>query len=243
MLSTQEVSSLNEELKDSEPKDIIAHMQSLLPKLAVAFSGAEDVVLVHFAAKLDPRPAFLSLDTGRLHPQTLRYIEQIRKHYELDLDVLHPDPAELDQLIKNKGLYSFYEDGHEECCGIRKVAPLGRKLLHFDAWVTGQRRDQSPTRQEVPVVEIDSSFSTAEHQVLKINPLANWSSAQVWDLIRMLEIPYNPLHDEGFVSIGCEPCTKAIGPNQHEREGRWWWEEATIKECGLHRGNLDRMSD
>lgn len=241
MLSTNEVSALNTELKELEPRDIILQLQSQLPKLAIAFSGAEDVVLVHWASKFEQRPSFITLDTGRLHPETQRYIEDIRTHYNIDLDVLHPDPAELDALIKNKGLYSFYQDGHEECCGIRKVAPLARKLVHFDAWVTGQRRDQSPTRREVPVVEIDSSFSTEDHQVLKINPLANWSSAQVWNTIRMLEIPYNPLHDRGYVSIGCEPCTKPIGPNQHEREGRWWWEEATIKECGLHRGNLDQL--
>lgn len=240
MLTTSEVAELNDSLRDKDPKEIILEIQTHLPKLTVAFSGAEDVLLVHWASGFERPPGFFTLDTGRLHPETLRYIEQVREHYKLDLNVLHPDQAELDTFIKNKGLYSFYEDGHEECCGIRKVAPLGKHLKHFDAWVTGQRRDQSPTRNEVPVLEIDSSFSTANHQVIKVNPLANWPSSQVWDAIRLLEIPYNPLHDRGFASIGCEPCTKPTGPNQHEREGRWWWEEATIKECGLHRGNLDK---
>ena len=240
MLTTSEVAELNDSLRDKDPKEIILEIQTHLPKLTVAFSGAEDVLLVHWASSFERPPGFFTLDTGRLHPETLRYIDQIREHYKLDLNVLHPDQSELDALIKNKGLYSFYKDGHEECCGIRKVAPLGKHLKHFDAWVTGQRRDQSPTRNEVPVLEIDSSFSTADHQVIKVNPLANWPSSQVWDAIRLLEIPYNPLHDRGFASIGCEPCTKPTGPNQHEREGRWWWEEATIKECGLHRGNLDK---
>ena len=136
-------------------------------------------------------------------------------------------------------MYSFYKDGHKECCGIRKVQPLRKKLAGLDAWITGQRRDQSPARVAVPIVEIDKTFSTQEHQVIKINPLANWTSARVWDYIRMFDVPYNELHDRGYLSIGCEPCTKAIGPNQHEREGRWWWEEATIKECGLHRPNTE----
>ena len=239
MFTPEAVAALNEELHGCEPAVILERIHSAFPRLALAFSGAEDVVLVHMAAKLTPCPSFISLDTGRLHPQTLAFIERVREQYELPLQVLHPDSNELDNLIKNKGLYSFYKDGHKECCSIRKVAPLQRALLHFDAWITGQRRDQSPTRKHVPVIELDNSFSTAEHQIVKVNPLANWSSRQVWEFIRALEIPYNPLHDLGFASIGCEPCTRAIGPNQHEREGRWWWEESTIRECGLHRGNLE----
>ncbi len=241
MLSKETVAALNDELQTQEPKEILSRIQQETGSMVVAFSGAEDVYLVHLAAKLKPRPAFLSLDTGRLHGETKLFIEDVRKHYKLDLQILHPDQNKVDKLIKDKGMYSFYKDGHEECCGIRKVNPLRRKLAEFDCWVTGQRRDQSPTRTEVPVLEIDTGFSTADHQVLKLNPLANISSRQVWDAIRMLEIPYNPLHDRGYVSIGCEPCTKSIGPHQHEREGRWWWEEATIKECGLHRGNLDTV--
>lgn len=241
MLSKEAVAALNEELQAEEPKQILARMAQEIGNMAVAFSGAEDVYLVHMAARMNPLPAFLTLDTGRLHSETVQFIHDVAQRYDLDLEILRPDENEVDNLIKNKGLYSFYKDGHEECCGIRKVNPLRRKLIEFDCWVTGQRKDQSPTRNEVPVLEIDNSFSTPDHQVLKLNPLANISSRQVWDTIRMLEIPYNPLHDRGFISIGCEPCTKSIGPHQHEREGRWWWEEATIKECGLHKGNLDSL--
>ncbi|MGZ8245730.1 phosphoadenylyl-sulfate reductase, partial [Methylomagnum sp.] len=135
-------------------------------------------------------------------------------------------------------LFSFFVDGHQECCGIRKVEPLRRKLATLDAWLTGQRRDQNATRAELAEVEIDPAFSTPEHQLVKFNPLANWSSAQVWDYIEAHDVPHNELHWRGFVSIGCEPCTRPILPNQHEREGRWWWEGAGKKECGLHAGNL-----
>ncbi len=242
MREPSEIDALNNELSTAAPKEIIEKLLGLLPRTAMAFSGAEDVLLLHFASKLNSQPACFVIDTGRLHRETLAFVERVRRHYKVQVEVLKPNQDRLDELIKNKGLYSFYQDGHEECCGIRKVEPLRAHLRGFDAWITGQRRDQSPTRREVPVIEIDESFSTADHQVLKINPLANVSSDEVWQQIRLLEIPYNPLHDRGYVSIGCEPCTKAIGPGQHEREGRWWWEEATIKECGLHRGNLQRQS-
>ena len=242
MFTDQTVSALNEALQGKSPKEILQRVSSELGTAVVAFSGAEDVLLVHLAAKLPSPPDFLTLDTGRLHAETLQFISDVQKHYQIALDILQPDPIEVDNLIKNKGLYSFYKDGHQECCGIRKVAPLRSKLRHYDVWITGQRKDQSPTRNEVAIVEIDRSFSTEERQILKVNPLANLSSREVWETIRLLEIPYNPLHDRGFISIGCEPCTKSIGPHQHEREGRWWWEEATIKECGLHKGNIEVLA-
>jgi len=163
----------------------------------------------------------------------------VRKHYGIEIEVLFPDSAEVQDLVNKKGLFSFYEDGHSECCGIRKVNPLKRKLATVDAWITGQRKDQSPgTRNDVPVVQADAAFSSDDKTLVKFNPLADWSSKDVWDYIRMSEAPYNELHERGFVSIGCQPCTRPILPGQHEREGRWWWEEATHKECGLHAGNL-----
>ena len=121
--------------------------------------------------------------------------------------------------------------------GIRKIEPLRKKLSEVDAWITGQRKDQSPTRAEIPVIQDDKLFARPNSTLTKFNPLANWTSQEVWGYIRMCEIPYNELHNKGFISIGCEPCTRPVGPNQHEREGRWWWEEATKKECGLHSGN------
>lgn len=207
--------------------------------LWISFSGAEDVVLVDMAWKLNKNVKVFSLDTGRLHPETYRFIDKVREHYGIAIEVLSPDAAKLEPFVREKGLFSFYKDGHEECCGIRKIAPLRRKLSGVSAWATGQRRDQSPgTRSKVAAVEVDGAFSTPERPLYKFNPLAQMSSEEVWAYIRMLEIPYNPLHERGFISIGCEPCTRPVLPNQHEREGRWWWEEATQKECGLHAGNL-----
>ncbi len=225
---------------EKSPQDILKlAFEHFGDDLWLSFSGAEDVVLVDMAWKLNKQVKVFSLDTGRLHPETYRYIDQVRTHYDISIELLSPDPAELEPLVKNKGLFSFYQDGHGECCGIRKIAPLKRKLSGVMAWASGQRRDQSPgTRSEVAVMELDGAFSTPEHPLYKFNPLAQMSSEEVWAYIRMLELPYNSLHERGFISIGCEPCTRPVLPNQHEREGRWWWEEATQKECGLHAGNL-----
>ncbi len=235
MLSSKEIDHLNALHALSDPKAILEETFKRWPQASLSFSGAEDVALVAMATKLLPQPRVFTLDTGRLHPETYQFLERVRTHYHLDLEVLAPDAQRLQAMVQKKGLFSFYADGHEECCGIRKVEPLRRKLATVDAWITGQRRDQSPTRAEVPVFQIDPAFASNEHQLIKVNPLANWSSTEVWNYIRMFDVPYNALHDRGFISIGCEPCTKAVGPNQHEREGRWWWEETTIKECGLHR--------
>lgn len=239
MLTAKEINQLNLDFAELAPKEILTKVDELLPNSVLAFSGAEDVALIDMAIKQSLAPAIINLDTGRLHPETYRFIEEVRNHYQVQIESLFPDAAVLSNFIKNKGLYSFYSDGHEECCQIRKVQPLKKRLASVDAWITGQRRDQSPTRNDVPIVEIDSKFSTSKHQVIKINPLSAWTSAEVWSYIRLLELPYNELHDKGMVSIGCEPCTRSIGPGQHEREGRWWWEEATIKECGLHLREVD----
>ncbi|RMF17473.1 MAG: phosphoadenylyl-sulfate reductase [Gammaproteobacteria bacterium] len=228
-----------EAMKGWQPKQIIKAALEQFDNIAVSFSGAEDVVLVDMATKIRPDVQVFCLDTGRLHPETYRFLETVRKHYGIQLEVLSPDARDVEALVREKGLFSFYEDGHEECCGIRKVASLKRKLATLDAWITGQRRDQSPgTRAQVPLVQHDSAFSTAERALIKFNPLADWSSEDVWNYIRMFDVPYNALHERGFISIGCEPCTRPVLPNQHEREGRWWWEDPGHKECGLHATNL-----
>lgn len=232
-------SELAESYAARHPQEILAFaIEEFSPDLAISFSGAEDVVLVDMASKLGAKPRLFTLDTGRLHSETYQFIEKVREHYGLPIEVFFPRPEAVEKLVKEKGLFSFYEDGHKECCDIRKVEPLRRALSSLRAWVTGQRRDQSPgTRAQVPVIQVDPTFGNNGHQLIKFNPLANWTSKQVWSYIRENNVPYNALHDRGFVSIGCEPCTRAILPGQHEREGRWWWEEATKKECGLHAGN------
>ena len=235
-----DVAELAASYANKSPQDILKlAFEHFGDELWISFSGAEDVVLVDMAWKLNKNIKVFSLDTGRLHPQTYRFIEQVREHYGIAIEVLSPEAAEVQALVKEKGLYSFLKDGHGECCGVRKIAPLRRKLSTVKAWATGQRRDQSPgTRSQVAALEIDSAFSTPERPLYKFNPLAQMTSEEVWGYIRMLELPYNSLHEQGFISIGCEPCTRPVLPNQHEREGRWWWEEATQKECGLHAGNL-----
>lgn len=238
--STFDVETLATIYSDKSPRDILKlAFEHFNDDLWVSFSGAEDVVALDMAWRINKKVNVFCLDTGRLHPETYQFIEEVRDFYSINIEILSPDYQKLEPFLKEKGLFSFYKDGHSECCGIRKVEPLRRKLSTIGAWVTGQRRDQSPgTRSHVPLMEKDMTFSTPINQLYKFNPLANMSSKEVWDYIRMMEIPYNSLHTKGFISIGCEPCTRPVLPNQHEREGRWWWEEGTQKECGLHAGNL-----
>ena len=238
-MTALDLSQSQTDLQGKNPRTILKTALASFDNIAISFSGAEDVVLIDMALQIRKDIQVFSLDTGRLHPETYRFIEQVRKHYKIDIDLLTPDRAVLDAFVKQKGLFSFYEEGHQECCGIRKVEPLRRKLATLDAWITGQRKDQSlDTRSDIPEVQMDAAFSSADKPLIKFNPLLNWSSAQVWDYIEAYQVPYNPLHAQGFISIGCEPCTRPVLPNQHERAGRWWWEEATKKECGLHVGNI-----
>lgn len=228
-------------LQDSSPQEVLSYALEQHDNITLSFSGAEDVVLIDMATKIRPDIAVFSLDTGRLHAETYEFIEKVRKHYNISIDVLSPNAAAVQALVAEKGLYSFYEDDHKECCGIRKVGPLRKHLLGVDAWVTGQRKDQSPgTRAQIPVIQSDRAFARPSEELIKYNPLVNWSSAQVWQYIEENDVPYNTLHDKGFVSIGCEPCTRPTRPGQHEREGRWWWEESTKKECGLHDTNTKK---
>ncbi|AMK77874.1 MULTISPECIES: phosphoadenylyl-sulfate reductase [Methylomonas] len=229
------------ELQGKNPRTILKAALANFDNIAISFSGAEDVVLIDMALQIRKDIQVFSLDTGRLHPETYRFMEQVRKHYGINIDILSPDREQLDAFVKEKGLFSFYEDGHQQCCGIRKVEPLKRKLATLDAWITGQRKDQSlDTRGDIPEVQLDAGFSGPGKQLIKFNPLLNWSSAQVWDYIEAYQVPFNELHKHGYISIGCEPCTRPVLPNQHERAGRWWWEDAAKKECGLHGGNVKK---
>ncbi|MDZ7735532.1 MAG: phosphoadenylyl-sulfate reductase [Gammaproteobacteria bacterium] len=231
--------ALAAEYDQRSPQDILKLALESFDNIAISFSGAEDVVLIDMAVKIRPDVPVFSLDTGRLHAETYRFLEQVRQHYNINIEFMFPDTAQIEALVREKGLFSFYRDGHQECCGIRKVVPLKRKLASVDAWITGQRKDQSPgTRTAVPVVQDDKAFGSPDNPLVKFNPLSNWSSAEVWNYIRSNDVPFNELHNKGYISIGCEPCTRPVLPNQHEREGRWWWEEATMKECGLHSGNI-----
>lgn len=234
-VTPDELANLISNLSTAEPQDVVRDaFERFGAECAIAWSGAEDVVLIDMAVRSGLPFSVFSLDTGRLHPETYRFIDKVRKHYGIEIELMAPEAAPLQAFVRKKGLFSFYEEGHGECCGVRKVEPLKRALRGYGAWMTGQRRDQSPTRAAVLVLQEDQSFEGKNGQLLKWNPLANWSSARVWEYIRKNNVPYNELHERGFVSIGCEPCTRPVLPGQHEREGRWWWEAATQKECGLH---------
>lgn len=238
-----DLDALESACEDQSPEAVLRIAAEHFERVAISFSGAEDVVLIDMAKDFLDQIDVFTLDTGRLHSVTYKFIDKVRDHYGVKIHVMAPEREAVEAFTTEKGFFSFYKDGHKECCGIRKVEPLKRKLATLDAWVTGQRKDQSPTRTNVPVVQHDSAFSTPDHDLIKFNPLANWSSKQVWEYIRTNHVPYNTLHERGFVSVGCVPCTRQVLPGEHEREGRWWWENAEGKECGLHAGNLEEATN
>ena len=201
------------------------------PAVFASSLAAEDMVLTDLILRKKLSIGIFSLETGRLHTETLGMLDRIKAHYGSAVTLYKPDPAAVNDYVEKHGLNAFYDsvEMRKECCRIRKVEPLKRALAGQRAWVTGQRRSQSTTRAELAVQEDD-----AAHGMQKFNPLADWSEEDVWHYIRSNQVPYNPLHDKGYPSIGCEPCTRAIQPGEDVRAGRWWWENADSKECGLH---------
>lgn len=199
--------------------------------LACSF-GAEDVVLLDSLMKLDPSTRVFVLDTGRLHEETYELMDRCRTRYGIEFEVYSPDTKHLEELLRVKGPNPFFKsiENRKECCSIRKVEPLRRALQGQRAWITGLRREQAVTRFGLSKLELD-----LEHGgITKLNPLVDWTEAQVWEYIRANDVPYNVLHDQGFPSIGCAPCTRAVKPGEDIRAGRWWWESPEQKECGLH---------
>lgn len=201
-------------------------------RIAFATSfGAEDQVITHLLCQLDKPVRIFTLDTGRLPQETYNTMERTRKHYNITIEVLVPDTQQLEKLLGGYGPNLFYEsvELRKLCCNVRKVEPLRRKLATLDAWICGLRREQAITRTDLERIEWD-----AANGVVKINPLADWTNRQAWQFIRENHIPYNVLHDRGYPSIGCAPCTRAIKDGEDIRAGRWWWEHPATKECGLH---------
>lgn len=199
--------------------------------LASSF-GAEDVVLIDILSKITASPRIFFLDTGRLHQETYDVLERVRSRYGIKVEIFFPETKAVEKLVREKGPNSFYNsvEDRKECCRVRKVEPLSRALAGVDAWITGLRRSQSATRLDLCKIELDE----AHGGILKINPLVDWSEEDVWHYIREHDVPYNLLHDRGFPSIGCAPCTRAVLPGEDIRAGRWWWELPEHKECGLH---------
>ncbi|WP_016836420.1 phosphoadenylyl-sulfate reductase [Herbaspirillum lusitanum] len=203
------------------------------PAVFASSMAAEDMVLTDLIlrGKLQDKIGIFTLETGRLHKETLGMLDRIKETYDYDVTPYRPEPAAVEQYVAQNGLNAFYDsvDMRKECCRIRKIEPLNRALAGNKSWITGQRRAQSVTRATLDVQEDDPA-----HGMAKFNPLADWSEEDVWQYIRDNQVPYNPLHDQGYPSIGCEPCTRAIEPGEDVRAGRWWWENPDSKECGLH---------
>jgi len=233
-IGPEKVKELNEQLRGKSAEEIVRWAaETFGSEIAFANSfGAEDVALTDVIAKAAPSIRVFTLDTGRLHDETYEVMERVRVRYQMPIVSYFPDREAVEKLEREKGYYSFREsvENRKECCGIRKVVPLKRALSGLSAWMTGLRREQSVTRTEMQALEWDEGNGIA-----KVNPLIDWSEQDVWDYIKANDIPYNLLHDRGFPSIGCAPCTRAIKPGEDVRAGRWWWENPENKECGLHR--------
>ena len=236
-LTAGEAAEVDARFVSASPQDLLAWaIQRFGSRVALSSSfGAEDVALIHMLHEIDPGARVFTLDTLRLHTETYAAIDEVRRRYNTNLEILYPDLGVVDAMVKDWGYNCFYNSLEERhlCCGIRKVEPLGRALAGLDAWITGIRRDQANTRAGVAKIEVDDVHGG----ITKINPLADWSSEQVWEYIRANRVPYNKLHDQGYPSIGCAPCTRAIAPGEDARAGRWWWElDPDHKECGIHIG-------
>jgi len=222
-----------ETLAGAAPETVLQWAYETFGRVVIVASfQAESSVLIDMASRIRPDVQVLTLDTGRLPQATHDMIDRVRDRYSIDVQVVAPDAADLEEMVGRHGVNQFYEspDLRRLCCDVRKSRPLARALHGYDAWVTGVRRQQAATRTQTAVVAPD-----AEHDGLtKIAPLAAWTKDQVWSYIREHELPYHALYDQGYTSIGCAPCTRATTAGEDERAGRWWWEQNEVKECGLH---------
>ena len=229
----EKINGWNERFMNSEPAEVLDFFIRRYPN-RVAFStsmGAEDQVILDILCKGGLPVKVFTLDTGRLFPETYDLIDKTSLHYGIRIDTYFPDREPIENMVKSKGINLFYDsvENRKLCCHNRKIEPLIRALSGMDAWITGIRKEQTLSRFEAKLVEWDDI-----HNLLKINPLVKWSEKKVWEYIHLHHVPYNPLHEKGFPSIGCQPCTRAVQPGDDPRSGRWWWEDEGHKECGLH---------
>jgi phosphoadenosine phosphosulfate reductase len=230
-----EIRSIANELESKPAREILKWgFKNYKDKMVLGSSfGAEDVVLIDMMCNINRNlTRVFTLDTGRLNQETYDLIDKIRKKYDIKVDVYFPNASDVEEMVAIKGMNLMYEsvENRKLCCNLRKVEPLKRALKQFDCWITGLRREQSTTRNKILKIEVD----TLNSNIIKLNPLANWTNDEIWKYIRENKVPYNELHDRGYPSIGCEPCTRAIKEGEDPRAGRWWWENDTHKECGLH---------
>lgn len=242
-MTDQEIIKWQKEFKNVSAMKIISWALDKFGsgKIALASSfGAEDQVLTDMLVKTGKKISVFTLDTGRLPQETFDVLEDTRKHYQIKIEVLFPETQAVENMEREYGPNLFYDsvENRKKCCGIRKVEPLKKKLFSLQAWICGLRREQAITRKGISVIEWDEAFN-----LFKINPLVDWTERQVWEYLKENQVPYNKLHDKGYPSIGCLPCTRAIKPGEDIRAGRWWWETPEQKECGLHLkdGKLTRV--
>jgi len=228
-----QIKELQNLVQNKTPQEVIKlFLEKYNDKIAFSSSlGAEDQVITDMISKIDKSAKIFTLDTGRLFPETYDLIDRTSKRYGMPIQVYFPDAHQVEDMVKEKGINLFFEsiENRKLCCHIRKIEPLKRAFKGLDVWICGLRRDQSVTRTDVQLVEWDEA-----NGLIKLNPLVEWTEEQVWDYIKTNKVPYNRLHDQGFPSVGCQPCTRAIVEGEDLRAGRWWWENPETKECGLH---------
>ncbi len=233
-MSKETVDLLQKKYRDATAEQLLGgFLNEFKGEIALSSSlGLEDQVLTHMVCSIDKNVQVFTLDTGRLFPETYDLIHRTNYKYGIKMKVYFPDSAEVESMVNQKGINLFYEsiENRKECCAVRKLAPLKRAFEGLKVWICGLRREQSVTRKDLASIEWDSA-----NGLIKINPLMDWTESQVWDYIKLNKIPYNPLHDKGFPSIGCLPCTRSVMAGEDIRAGRWWWEDPSTKECGLHK--------
>ncbi|MDR2679358.1 MAG: phosphoadenylyl-sulfate reductase [Tannerella sp.] len=229
-----EADKLNKEFEAKPPEEILAYfLRAYGDRIALASSlGLEDQTLTDMILKINPRARIFTIDTGRLFPETYSLIDKTNMTYGIRMEVYFPENKPVEEYVRANGINAFYEsvERRKACCRIRKIEPLTRALSTLDAWICGLRQEQSVTRTGIQTVEWDET-----NRLIKINPLARFSEQDVWEYVKANHAPYNVLHDRGFPSIGCCPCTRAVAPGEDVRSGRWWWENPEHKECGLHK--------
>jgi phosphoadenosine phosphosulfate reductase len=229
-----EVDDLNLKFEGRSAEEVLGWaFEHLHPRVALASSfQAQGMVLIDMLMKIDPGARIFTLDTGRLNQETYDVMDEVRKSYRARAEIVFPEKEEVEEMVLDRGVNLFYKGKENRilCCEIRKVRPLKRFLANLDGWITSIRKDQTERRSQSKKFELDN----VNGGILKINPLVDWTSKQVWDYIKECNVPYNKLHDMGYPSIGCAPCTRAVKPGEDERAGRWWWENESDKECGLH---------
>jgi phosphoadenosine phosphosulfate reductase len=232
-MTTLQITELNNTYSNATPAEVMQFCASRFPgKTTLSSSlGGEDQVLTHIIATDKIPVTIFTLDTGRLYPETYSLMERTREKYQLPVTVYFPDASQVEAMVNSKGVNLFYEsiENRKLCCHVRKIEPLKRALAGKECWITGLRREQSEFRSDMQLFEWDAEF-----HILKVNPLINYTEDDVWEFIRLNHVPYNKLHDKNYKSIGCAPCTRAVRDGEDARSGRWWWEDAGHKECGLH---------